>query len=56
MISFTAWSNAASFARDGLVVPAIFRTNCKEASRTSASVAGGAKLNKGRMFRHMYRF
>src|SRR5437773_10272972 len=51
--SVTARLTAASLARDGLLNPEIFRTNWREASRTSASVAGGSKLNNGLMFRHM---
>jgi hypothetical protein len=33
--------------------PLSLRTNCKEAARISASVAGGSKLNKVRMLLHM---
>jgi hypothetical protein len=38
---------------DGLLNPLIFRTNCRAAARTSSSVAGGLKLNKIFMLRHM---
>jgi hypothetical protein len=31
------------------------RTNCSAAARTSPSVAGGSKLKRGLMFRHMVR-
>src|SRR5262249_32915769 len=36
--SSTARSNAVSFAFDGFVNPLIFRTNCRDAARTSSSV------------------
>ncbi|TCU14080.1 hypothetical protein EV132_110157 [Rhizobium sullae] len=49
----TARSNAASLRFDGLLVPLSFRTNCSAASWISWSVAGGSKLNKVLMFRHM---
>ena len=51
--SSTARSNAFSFALDGLVNPLIFLTNWIDASRISASVAGGSKLNKFFILRHM---
>ena len=51
--SSTARSKAASLACDGLVKPLSFLTNCSEAARTSSSVAGGSKLNRVLMFRHM---
>ena len=51
--SSTARSNASSFALDGLVNPQIFLTNWSDASRISASVAGGSKLNSVLMFLHM---
>jgi len=35
------------------VNPEILRTNCNEALRISSSVAGGSKLNSGRMLRHI---
>ena len=44
-MSSTAAEKAASFARDGLVKPLIFRTNCSDAAWISSSVAGGSKLN-----------
>jgi hypothetical protein len=40
-------------ARDGLLKPLIFLTNCSEAARISSSVAGGSKLNNVLMFLHM---
>ena len=49
----TASSNAAAFACDGRVTPAILRTYCKAAARISSSVAGGTKLWSVRMLRHM---
>ena len=51
--SSTARLNAASLAFDGLVNPLIFRTNWRDAARTSASVVGGSKLNSGRILRHI---
>ena len=51
--SSTACSNATSFARDGTENPLSFRTNCKDASRISSSVAGGSKLKRVLMLRHM---
>jgi hypothetical protein len=44
---------AASFACDGLAKPLILRVNWIAAARISSSVAGGSKLNSGRMLRHM---
>src|SRR6185503_4249301 len=52
-ISSTARAKAASLAFDGLVVPAILRTNCSEASRTSSAWTGGSTLWSRLMFRHM---
>src|SRR5512140_3347447 len=52
-ISWTARSNAAWLAAEGLVVPLTLRTNCSAASCTSREVAGGSKLFSGRMLRHM---
>src|SRR5438270_3044063 len=52
-MSSTARSNASAFAFDGCVKPLSLRTNCRAASRTSASVAGGSKLKSVRMLRHM---
>jgi hypothetical protein len=51
--SSTAAKNAASFAFEGELKPLIFLTNCSEAAWISASVTGGSKLNKVRMFLHM---
>ena len=51
--SSTAWLNAASFTRDGRVVPLNFRTNCNAEARISSSVAGGSKLARVLMLRHM---
>lgn len=51
--SSTARLNASSLAFDGFVNPLIFRTNCSDAARTSASVVGGSKLNSGRILRHI---
>lgn len=51
--SSTARLNASSFAFDGFVKPLIFRTNCREAARTSSSVVGGSKLKSGRILRHI---
>jgi len=55
VISSTAAWKLASFAFDGLVNPLIFRTNCRAAARTSSSVAGGAKLKRILILRHMDR-
>ena len=52
----TASSNAASLALEGCVKPDSFLTNCNEASRTSFSVAGGSKLNRVLIFRHILFF
>lgn len=52
-ISSTARLNATSFARDGLLVPLTFRTNCSADARISASLEGGSKLVRVRTFRHM---
>jgi hypothetical protein len=52
-IPSTARSNAASFAWEGFVKPDSFLTNWSEASRISASVAGGSKLKRVLMFLHM---
>src|SRR5215467_1312156 len=51
--SSTAASNEASLALDGLANPVILRTNCKAATRTSSSVAGGAKLKRTLILRHI---
>src|SRR5712691_6493642 len=45
--------NAASFAFEGLLKPESFLTNWSDASPISSSVAGGSKLNKVLMFRHI---
>src|SRR5690606_33250744 len=52
-ISRTAASKASWLARDGFEVPLILRTYCSAAACTSSSVAGGAKLWRVRMLRHM---
>src|SRR5277367_4148215 len=52
-ISSTTDAKAASLAREGCANPLILRTNCSAAAWTSSSVAGGSKLNNGRMLRHM---
>src|SRR5207249_7917699 len=49
----TARLKARSFALDGLVKPLNFRTNWREDARISSSVAGGLKLCRVLMFRHM---
>src|SRR5205823_12088617 len=51
----TARSNAGSFTRDGRFTPLSFRTNWRAAARTSSSLAGGAKLARGLMLRHIAR-
>src|SRR6266700_2319513 len=51
--SSTARSNAASLAFEGSVKPLSLRTNCSAEERISSSVAGGSKLNKVRMLRHI---
>jgi hypothetical protein len=40
-------------ACDGLVKPDSFLTNWTDAALISSSVAGGSKLNRVLMFRHM---
>lgn len=52
MASMAGW-DAASFALEGLLMPLILRTNCREAARTSLSVTGGSKLKRSFMLRHM---
>src|SRR5581483_8554737 len=54
-ISCTARSKAASFAFDGLFMPLTLRTYCSAAECTSSELAGGSKLWRTRMFRHMPR-
>jgi hypothetical protein len=49
----TARSKASAFAREGRVNPLTLRTYCRAAARTSSSVAGGSKLKRVRMLRHM---
>src|SRR5258707_7233851 len=49
----TAAKNAASFVFDGFENPLIFLTNWIDAARTSSSLTGGSKLNKGRIFLHI---
>src|SRR4030095_15511158 len=51
--STTAAWNACSFALDGALKPESLRTNWSEAARISSSVAGGSKLYRVRMLRHM---
>lgn len=51
--ALTARSNASALARDGSVHPLILRTYCNAAPRSSSWVAGGSKLYRGRMLRHM---
>jgi hypothetical protein len=48
-----AATNEASFAFAGLLNPVIFRTNWREAARTSSGVTGGSKLKSGLIFLHM---
>ncbi|HNV73550.1 MAG TPA: hypothetical protein PKH96_02650 [Gemmatimonadaceae bacterium] len=50
--SSTATLNAASFARDGLVVPLSLRTNWSADARISSGVAGGSKFASVLMLRH----
>src|SRR5688572_2486881 len=52
--SSTARSNAASFARDGRLLPLNLRTNWRAEARISSSVAGGEKLERVLIFRHMH--
>jgi hypothetical protein len=51
--SSTARLKATSLALEGALKPLSLRTNCKAAARISSSVAGGSKLYKVLMFRHM---
>src|SRR5439155_15680776 len=48
-----ARAKASSFALEGLVKPLNFRTNWREDARISSSVAGGLKLCRVLMFRHI---
>src|SRR5580765_5178390 len=52
-VSSIARSNAASFAFEGALNPLSLRTNCSDAARISSSVAGGSKLKRVLMFRHI---
>src|SRR5215217_7364887 len=52
-MSSTAALKAPSLARDGLLKPLIFLTNCSDAARISSSVTGGAKLKSVLMFLHI---
>lgn len=49
----TARSKAASLAFDGRVKPLSLRTNCSDDARISSSVAGGLKLCRVLIFRHI---
>src|SRR4051795_1219466 len=49
----TARSNASALTREGFVAPLILRTYWSAAAAISSSVAGGSKLESGRMFLHM---
>ena len=51
--SSTARLNASSFARDGFVNPESLRTNWSDDARISSFVAGGEKLCRVLMARHM---
>ena len=51
--SSTARSNASSLACDGFVEPLILRTYCSAEAWISSDVAGGSKLWRVRMLRHM---
>src|ERR1700712_962584 len=53
--SATAWSKAAWFACEGRVDPLILRTYWTAAACTSSRVAGGSKLWRVLMLRHMPR-
>src|SRR5664279_301749 len=52
-ISATARSKVSWFVTDGFVAPLTLRTYCNAAAWTSSSVAGGSKLCRTLMFRHM---
>jgi hypothetical protein len=54
-MSSMAALKAASLAFDGWWKPVIFRTNCREAARTSSGVTGGSKLKRVLMLRHTVR-
>lgn len=49
----TASENATSFACEGLFIPESLRTNCKAEAFTSSVVAGGSKLNRVLILRHI---
>ncbi len=49
----TARVKAGSLALEGLAKPLSFRTNCKDEARISSSVAGGLKLCRTLIFRHI---
>jgi hypothetical protein len=49
----TARSNAASLTFEGFAAPLILRTYCSAAAAISSSVAGGSKLCRVLMLRHM---
>ncbi len=49
----TARLKASSLAFEGRVKPLSFRTNCRDDARISSSVAGGLKLCRVLMFRHI---
>src|SRR4051794_26135648 len=51
--SSTARLKASAFACDGALKPESLRTNCSAEARTSSSLAGGSKLNKVRILRHI---
>src|SRR2546427_3583580 len=51
--SSTARLNTAAFAWEGRAVPLSLRTNCSADARISSSVAGGAKLARVLMLRHI---
>jgi hypothetical protein len=53
--SSIAVSNAAALARDGWAKPESLRTNWRAAARISSSPAGGSKLNRVLMLRHIGR-
>jgi len=49
----TASSNASWFNREGLFIPESFLTNCRADAITSSLVAGGSKLDRVLMLRHI---
>ena len=51
--SATARSNASMLALEGVLKPESLRTNCTAEAWISSSVAGGSKLNRVLMFRHI---